>query len=175
MDTTTTGGRALMDRRQALTTIGLGGTGFIAGSAFTAPACNGKSVSAEVTVVETFLKVVAVEIPNQKPTIDKILKVADDFNADYQWGDFASAASVFASLDADITQLISDLGVNVSDHVKADLVLIDAGLTAIWQLLNSQKTPAVQGVIAKQGRSAQAQSIESRRAGHLEKLFASIH
>lgn len=164
-----------MNRRQAITSIGLGGAGFAATAAFNAPACSGKSVGAEVTVVETFLKVVAVEIPNQSATITRILKVADDFNTDYQRGDFANAATIFATLEGDITQLIADLGVNVSDRVKTALVLIDAGVTAIWELLNSQKTPAVQGIIAAKKQGSKAQAIGDTRAAHLNKLFASIH
>lgn len=164
-----------MNRRQAITSIGLGGAGFVATAAFTAPACSGKSVGAEVAVVETFLKVVAVEIPNQKPIIDKIIKVADDFNADYQKGDFATAATIFATLEGDITQLIADLGKNVSDRVKTALILVDAGITAIWELLNSQNTPAVQGIIDAKKQGSKAQAIGDTRAAHLSKMFASIH
>lgn len=162
-------------RREAIATIGLGSAGYMATAAFTAPACSAKSVGAEIVVVKSFLKVVSTEIPGQPAMITKILKVADDFNADYQRGDFVSAGTIFATLEGDITQLISDLGVNVSNRVKTALVLIDAGVTAIWELLNSQKTAAVQSEIAKQGQASRVQSLESGRAAHLDKLFTAIH
>lgn len=165
-----------MNRRQAITSIGLGSAGFAATAAFTAPACSAKSVGAEISVVETFLKVVATELPNQSAIITKILKIADDFNVDYQRGDFANAASIFASLETDITQLITDIGVNVSSRVKIALVLIDAAVTAIGELLKSQKTPAMQGIIANSTpeKKAQAAQIE-QRASKVDKLFKAIH
>lgn len=161
-------------KRSFLAVAGLGATGFALGTAFTAPACSAKSVSAEIIVVETFLKVVAVEIPNQSAIITKILKVADDFNADYQRGDFANAAAIFATLETDTTQLIADLGVNVSQRVKIALVLIDAAITAIGELLKSQKTAVIQGMIATPEKKAQAMQIE-KRADKIDKLFRAIH
>lgn len=141
------------------------------------PACSAKSVNAEYQVVKTFLNVVAVEIPSQKPTIDKILKIGDDFNADYQRGDFVNAAAIFATFEADITQFIADVGVNLSPRVKIALVLANAAVAAIGGLLKSQKgVPAVQSALmnATTEQQAQAAAIE-KRAAQIDRLFAAIH
>lgn len=171
-DTSRRGFLVAGDRRNFLR---LGVTGVVGAVVVSQLGCSPKSVNAEIQVAETFLRVVAVEIPNQKPTIEKILKVADDFNADYQRGDFVNATAIFANLEADVTQLISDVGVNLSSRAKMALVFIDAAVTAIADLLKSQR--GAPGVPSKAAMStqqkAQAEAIESR-AGRVDKLFAAI-
>jgi len=170
-------------KRHFMRLAGTGATGIVLGGMMPPislpstpePACSAKSVGAEVRVAETFLKVVAIELPSQKPIIDKIIKVADDFNADYQRGDFKNAASIFATLEGDVTQLISDLGVNVSQRIKVALVLVDAAITAIGELLNSQKGAVVVNLMnATPAEQAKAAAIE-RRAARVDKLFRAIH
>jgi hypothetical protein len=171
-------------RRSFLRLAGTGAAGLALGGVIApigtpgtpTPACSPKSVNAEVQVAETFLKVVAVELPNQKPAIDKILKVMDDFNADYQRGDFVSAGAIFKTMDADVTQLVTDLGVNLNPKVKMALVFIDAAVSAIGGFLFAQKgAPGVAAVMmnATPEQQSQAAAIE-RRAAHAEALYGAI-
>jgi hypothetical protein len=172
------------NRRAFLRLAGTGAAGLALGGVIApigtpgtpTPACSPKSVNAEVQVAETFLKVVAVELPNQQAFITKILKVTDDFNTDYQRGDFANAGTLFATLSGDFTHLLNDVGVNINAKVKIALVLIDAAIAGIAGLLKSQIPAATQaGLMATLPAAQQSQAaVIEARAAHAEALFTAI-
>lgn len=159
-----------MNRRSFIGTTGRGVGAVVVVGAAGQIACEKPSVEIEVSTAITFLKKVAVLIPGRGAIIGKIVTALDDFNKDYQAGHFDSAGVLFDHIDADFTQLIADLGVNLPAAVKIALALVDAAISAIAVLLKA-KAPAVAGNLAA-GQPGVA-AVE-RRAAHAEALFGAI-
>lgn len=132
-----------MDRRQMISTSALAVGGFALGSAFTAPACFGKSIEAESAIVDSAILSLKGLLPAQAALLDKIGKLNRDFAAAYKRGDFVDAKAFFASLDQNIQTLIDDLDVNVSARIKLLVGIVGVAVRAIAALLNEQSTPAI--------------------------------
>lgn len=161
-------------RRDFLKTGAVATVAFGVGSAFT---CSKASIEVEVSTAITFLNKVKGLLPSREQAIVKIVGALNDFNSFYQRGDFTSAGKFFNTVDADFTQLINDIGVNLSPSVKIALALIDAAISAIAVLLQHSVPPAV-ATKAKSTMSpeqAAAANAVERRAAHAEKLFTAIH
>jgi hypothetical protein len=60
--------------------------------------------------------------------LDKIVKLAESFNADWTAGKFDSARAVFESLDSAVQQVISDLNINASPQAKLLLASVGIGV-----------------------------------------------
>jgi hypothetical protein len=173
------------DRRGFLRLAGTGMAGLAVGGVIAPvgrpgtpePACTSKpAIEVEVSTAITFLSKVSSLLPTQAQIITKIVAALNDFNKFYQAGDFTSAGKFFDTIDADATQLVADVGVNLSPSIKIALALADAAISAIGVLLNSQKNvPAVMAA-KRQATPEQMKAISAveRRTEHAEKLFAAI-
>jgi len=125
-----------MDRRQfakrgVLTIVGLGLTS-------TAFKCGSKSVTFYVSTISSFLNELGTLIPAQAGFIGKIVKVAADFDAAYQRGDFANASTFFNTMVENITTLTNDLGVTLSDRGKMLLSVVSVTVRTIAVLLRDE-------------------------------------
>jgi hypothetical protein len=139
------------------------------------PGCSKASIEVEVSTAITFLNKVSSLLPGKAQIIAKIVAALNDFNKFYQAGDFTSAGKFFSTVDADFTQLITDLGVNLSPSVKIALALVDAALAAIGVLMKSQAgAPGVPSKAAMSDEQRQMALVIERRAAKAEKLFAAI-
>src|SRR5438552_3948800 len=99
-----------MNRRQMMSTTGLGVAGFGIGTMLPDPACNPKNEDIEVATAISFLSKVGIILPNKKTFTDKIVKVLQDFDRDYKAGDFKTALSLFKNADTLLTQFLADIG-----------------------------------------------------------------
>lgn len=135
-----------MNRRQAITSIGLGG-----GSAllFSQVGCGGASVSGTVTILTGAVAELKILFP-ANALLGKIVSLATDFNKDWVAGNFDSARTLFDNLDTVVGQVISDLGVNATTRVKLLLAAVGIALRTIAAMIQEQ---------------GQNNSIAARRAG----------
>ena len=173
-----------MNRREMIKTSGFGisslaltgASGAVLGfEVVPEPACHKVSVGVEVSTAITFLNKVSSLLPGKVQIIAKVVGALNDFNKFYQAGDFNSAANFFNTVDADFTQLIADVGVNLSPLVKIALALIDAAISGIAVLLKSQAgAPGVPARAAMTSEQQMAAEVIEKRAAHTEKLFAVI-
>ena len=129
----------------------------------TALKCGSEQVSIYVRTVVTFLNQISTLLPAHAATITRIVKIASDFDAAYRRGDFASADSFFNSLEQNLTTLVNDIGVNVSNNVKTWIAIIGATVTSIAVLLKEQVDAQPAGISAKARVSAKS-------AGAVERL-----
>lgn len=163
------------DRRKFLRLGAGAAVGLAVGSSI---ACSPKSVGVEVSTVIAFLNKISPLLPAFAGKIAKVIKVAEDFNAQYQKGDFANAASIFANLSNDLDQLVSDIGANVPPIVKISIALADAACSAIAVLLHSQSNAlGVSTVIAaksKAGAQPMEVTVIQSRVARAERLFQAI-
>ena len=160
-----------MNRKEFITTAGMGA---VATAALGFGKCSGPSVAVEVATAVTFLGKVATLLPGKAQVIGKITTALSDFNSFYQRGDFANAGKLFSVVDADFTQLIADVGVNLSPSVKIALALVDAAVSAIAVLMKG----AVPAAVASKAKLTDEQRDQvaaiERRAAKTDKLFAAI-
>lgn len=123
-------------RRSFLRLTGTGAAGFVVGSAI---GCGGKSVSGTVVLITGAVSELKAIYPNL-PALDKIIKLAESFNADWVAGKFDSARAFFESLDSTVQQVIADLGVNASTRVKLLLASLGIAVRVIASLISEQGT-----------------------------------
>jgi hypothetical protein len=135
-----------MNRRQAITTLGLGGAGLAASQI----SCGGPSVSGTVRILSGAASELKILFPAQGSTLDKIVTLGTDFDKFWVAGKFDSAKTVFENLDTIINQVITDLGVNANTHVKLLLATLGIALRT------------VAAIIAEQGQN---RPLAARRAG----------
>lgn len=110
------------------------------------PACSsGKSVTAEIGIIQSTILALKPLLPAQATLLDKISKLAGDFGAAYARGDFTSAKTFFASLADNITTLVGDVGVG-SPRIQFLVAVVGIAVRAIAALLNEQATPAIQSM-----------------------------
>lgn len=138
-----------MNRREMITTTGLGVAGFAIGTGFTAPACNPKNLSSYVQMIAGGFTEIKVLLPDLGLSqsiiaqlaefIDKGVKIAQDFDTAYKAGKFKDAATLFTNLGSIISQVVSTLGVSVENRaVKVALAAIAIARVAVAILLTKQ-------------------------------------
>ncbi len=130
-----------MNRRTFVGTTALAGAGLALG----ASKCGGKSVTAEIGIIQSTILALKPLLPGQAVLLDKVSKLAGDFGAAYARGDFASAKTFFASLADNITTLIGDIGA-ASPRVQFLVAVVGIAVRAIAALLNEQSTPAIESM-----------------------------
>lgn len=74
------------------------------------PACDRKSVTAEVAIIQTTVLAVKPLWPSKAALLDKISALAGDFGKFYARGDLSSAHAFVLSLAENISTLIADAG-----------------------------------------------------------------
>lgn len=153
-----------MNRRQftkraalALTVAGLSGSAF---------KCGSENVSIYIRTITTFLNQIAGLLPDKAAAIAKIVKVASDFDSAYRRGDFASADSLFTTLEQNLTALTNDIGVNVSNSVKTWIAIVGAALTSIAVLMKEQvaATPSAKGQAMHAASASAVERLASQAA-----------
>lgn len=132
-----------MNRRNFIGTSAAAGAGALV---LSQAGCNPKNLSPYVQTIIGALEEVAPLLPGVSGKITAAIKVARDFDAAYKRGDFASATQIFESLAVNVSQIITDVGVNLSPEIKAGLAVVGIALRAIAVLLKSQSE---QPVVAK--------------------------
>lgn len=123
-----------MDRRNFIGNTVTGVAGFTIASQIN---CGGKSVSGTVTLITGAISELKLLFP-AIPALDKIIKLATDFNADWIAGKFDSARTFFDNLDTTVQTVISDLGLNASARVKLLLASVGIGVRVIAALISEQ-------------------------------------
>jgi hypothetical protein len=123
-----------MNRRKFIGTTALAGAGLAM-----APKCGGKSISAELVIVDGAVAELEVLFPNAT-TLDKIRKLAKDFDADWTAGKFDSAKKFFENLDTLVSQTITDLEINASTRAKLWLATLGIAVRTIAALIAEQGT-----------------------------------
>lgn len=117
----------------------LKGAGMGAGSLILASQldCGGKSVSGTVSLISGAVSELRLLYPNL-PILDKIVKLATDFNTDWVAGKFDTARTFFENLDTSVQQVITDLGVTASTRAKLLLASVGIAVRTIAALISEQ-------------------------------------
>ena len=153
-----------MNRRNFIQTTALVTSGTIAGMAFTAPSCGGKSVSGTVTLITGAISELKLLFLGNKTLLDKIIKLATDFNTDWVAGKFDSARTFFENLDTTVQQVITDLGVNATPRAKLLLASVGIAVRVIASLISEQNLSLPSAV------STQAQVRAGKTADRVRQL-----
>lgn len=103
--------------------------------------CGGKSISGTIALISGAISELKLLYPNLA-VLDKIVKLATDFNRDWVAGKFDSARTFFESLDTTVQQVITDLELNASARVKLLLASVAVGVRLIATLISEQATPS---------------------------------
>lgn len=130
------GRKVTMNRRSMLKLSGVAGVGALT---LGAGKCGGQSIETEVAIIQSTALALKSLLPAQSTLLDKVGKLASDFNVAYKRGDFVSAKATFESLDTDIQTLIADVG-GASPRVVFLVALVGVALHAVASLLASQST-----------------------------------
>ncbi len=125
--------------------------------------CGGPSLSGTVTIITGAIAELKPLFPDKTSLLDKIAKLATDFNADWTAGKFDSARTIFDNLDSTINQVISDLEVNASTRVKLMLATLGIGIRTVAALIS--ETGAKQPKAASMARSTASKTVD--RVGSL--------
>lgn len=133
------------DRRNFLKISTGAGIGALVVASVGASKCGGKSVTAEIGIIQSTILALKPLLPAQAALLDKISKLAGDFGAAYARGDFTSAKTFFASLADNITTLVGDVGAG-SPRIQFLVAVVGIAVRAIAALLNEQATPAIQSM-----------------------------
>src|SRR6185503_1771494 len=146
----------------------VGGAAGIGALALSATACpfDGKKVTFYSATLSNFLNEIAGLLPAQAAFIARIVKVISDFDVAYQKGDFANASAFFNTMVANVTQLISDVGRNLSPQLKMLLAVASATIRTIAVLLQQQGTTQPSAVARARAASPDA----DRAISTIEKL-----
>ena len=112
--------------------------------------CGGKSVSGTVTLITGAINELKILFPNVS-ALDKIIKLATDFNDDWVAGKFDSARTFFENLDTTAQQVITDLGLNASTRVKLLLASVGIAVRVIASLISEQGQQTPGAMITAQG------------------------
>jgi hypothetical protein len=99
--------------------------------------CGGKSVSGTIALITGAISELKILYP-AVPALDKIVKLAESFNADWTAGKFDSARAFFESLDSTVQQVIADLNINASPQAKLLLASVAIGVRLIASLIAAQ-------------------------------------
>lgn len=159
----------LLSRRDLLRTGGVALIGVSVGTAFK---CGSEQVSIYVRTIITFLNQISGSLPQYAATITKIVKIASDFDAAYRRGDFASADSLFNSLEQNLIMMVHDIGINVSNNVKTWISIIGATVTSIAVLFKDQADnlpPALRAQIRTAQSVGAVERLASQKA--VDKLY----
>lgn len=113
--------------------------------------CGGKSVSGTVTLITGAISELKLLYPSL-PILDKVVRLATDFNKDWTDGKFDSARTFFENLDSTVQQVITDLGINASPRAKLLLASVGIAVRVIASLINEQGQQA--GVMAEANATA---------------------
>jgi len=123
-----------MNRR---TFIGTGAVGVASIAVTSQINCGGKSVSGTVTLITGAITELKLLFPSAS-ALDKIIKLATDFNADWVAGKFDSARTFFENLDLTVQQVMNDLGVSASPRAKLLLASVGIAVRVIASLISEQ-------------------------------------
>lgn len=174
-----------MNRREMISTSGLGIAGFAVGTGFTAPACGAKNLSgwvssivgafAEMKPLLSQLGLSQVIVDKVSQWIDTAAKIARDFDQAYRDGKFADAVTLFNNLGGIVAQIAAELGQTDNRIVKLALVAIAVARIAIATLLNDQSSDP-QVARAVRGAAANPAVVEIRRlaSADIDKLMKAL-
>jgi hypothetical protein len=126
-----------LSKRNFLKVGAAAGVGALALGATACP-LDSKKVTFYSATLSSFLNEVAGLLPAQAAFIARIIKVISDFDAAYQRGDFTNASAFFNTMVANVSQLISDVGRNLSPQLKMLLAVASATVRTIAVLLQQQ-------------------------------------
>lgn len=138
--------RRSMIKRSALTVAGLTLT-------TTAFKCGSEKVTIYISTIISFLREISGLLPQQSGLIAKAIDVAEDFDAAYRRGDFASASTFFNSLTGNITTLTQNLGVGLSPRIQTLLSVVSITVRTVAVLLVNQGATKVIAVAAARASS----------------------
>lgn len=120
-------------RRDFLRLAGVGGAGLLVASQI---GC-GASIATEIGIIQSTILALKPLLPNQAALLDKVSRLAGDFNTAYRAGNFSSAKDFFNSLADNIDTLIADVGV-ASPRVQFLVALVGVAIHAVAALLAEQ-------------------------------------
>lgn len=107
---------------------------------------DGKKVTFYARTISAFLVEISGILPSQADFISKIVKTVSDLDAAAQRGDFATAATFFNTVVANMTQLIANIGGNLSPNVKIALALANAAIKGLAVFLKNEGATTVAAV-----------------------------
>jgi hypothetical protein len=146
-----------LSRRTALKHIGTGSLIAVAApTLLLQEACKPKDLNVYVQTVVGALQEIQPLLPALSGKIGAAIKVALDFNAQYQRGDYVTATQTFETLASNVSEIITDIGVSLSPAIKVALTVAGIGLRAIAVLLKAQSE---QPQVAKAIKGMKASSI----------------
>ena len=119
--------------------------------------CGGQSISGTVTIITGAVSELQILFPNESK-LAQVIKLANDFNADWTAGKFDSAKTFFENLDVVVGQVISDLGLNASTRVKLLLATLGIAVRTVAALIQEQGN--AQPSIAAKARAASPQTVD---------------
>lgn len=99
--------------------------------------CGGKSVGGTVTLITGAIAELKLIFPSL-PALDKIVKLATDFNTAWVAGKFDSARTFFESLDTTVQQVMNDLEINGTTRVKLLVATLGIAVRTIAALIAEQ-------------------------------------
>lgn len=103
--------------------------------------CGGKSVSGTVTIITGAASELKLLFPGNADVLDKISRVAHDFNEAWVAGKFSDARQFFDQLDEFSTLIVNDLSIGATARVKLLLSVLVISVRAIATLISEQATP----------------------------------
>ena len=125
---------AYINRRRFIQTGALAGAGALV---LSQTACAKNLSVYEQTIIAAFEEVVAL-FPSAGPAATKIKKLIADFDAAYRAGDFKNATTLIASVASLASQVIADIGINLTSGLKGALALAGIAIRFISKLLVDQ-------------------------------------
>ena len=141
-----------MDRRLFMQTGAAAGVGSIALVTTGCP-FDGKKVSFYARTISAFLVEIGDIVPSQAAFIAKIVKTVSDLDAAAQRGDFVSAASFFNTMVPNVTQLITNIGGNLTPNVKIARALANAAIKGLAVFLKNEGATTVSAVASMRASS----------------------
>lgn len=157
-------------RRKFIKSAGIGAGSLLLASQLD---CGGQSVSGTVTLITGGVSELKLLFPSN-PLLDKIVKLATDFNADWVAGKFDSARTFFENLDSTVQQVIGDLGVTASPRVKLLLASLGIAVRIIASLIGEQATPAAVRAASDAAPQAVSRIKELSNAADAERILSAV-
>lgn len=168
-----------MNRRQALSTIGLGSAGFATGTAFSAPNCpGGKNLSTYVLIITKSYAEVKTLLPDlglDESSIGRIsdltakaIKVAEQFDKAYKEGAFESAGAFFNELRSLSLNIATELNVIDNRIVQGILAGVGIARVTIGALLEAQADQLPPARTARLSPQAAAVKAEIQRLSKVD-------
>lgn len=127
-----------MNRRSFIGTGAMVTGGAALGMVTMAPSCNPPKVSTYVRAFTGALGEIKLILPAQGAIIDRMIKVAEDFDKANLAGKFEDAKTFLLNLVSLFDQFTADLGVNVPLPVKTALLIAGVAIRAIAVLIDGE-------------------------------------